>query len=305
MRRGVFLVVILAALGGCRSMKPDDTTPAMQMPPRPADTARIVLFRKDAMTGAPSLAPIISLDGEALGEIGDETLYIRDVPPGVHRITLAMADEARRDTVTIDPPLLVADINAGGEWYVETVFNNPCKAGTRPVNLGSSATGDIAADAAFSVISMASVALAYATMKCEAIYVPRGVWPQAAWDINPLLAKAGAKPAVTEPDRTLPQSGLSWHLITEAIRTDISSHEDDYKAVLLAKKDNSLLVQDIGFVSDDASSTPKQPRLTVTFDYLEVDAEILAGQHARRRLHYTLTRDGDTLAVAGWQVADP
>src|SRR3546814_9576374 len=74
----------------------------------------------------------------------------------------------------------------------------------------------------------------------------------------------------------LPQAGLSWHAVTEAIRTDIFSHEDDYKALLLAKKDSSLLVQEIGFVSDNAGSTPKQPRVTVTFDYLEVEADILA-----------------------------
>src|SRR3546814_17628347 len=103
----------------------------------------------------------------------------------------------------------------------------------------------------------------------------------------------------------LPQAGLSWHAVTEAIRTDIFSHEDDYKALLLAKKDSSLLVQEIGFVSDNAGSTPKQPRVTVTFDYLEVEAAIMAGQHARRQWHYTLTRDGATPAVASRQEGAP
>ncbi|MFC3675512.1 hypothetical protein [Ferrovibrio xuzhouensis] len=305
MRRGIFSVVILAALGGCQTMKPKDATPDMQMPPKPADTARIVLFRKDAMTGAPSTAPVVSLDGEALGEIDDETLFIRDVPPGVHRITLAMAAGAAHDNVEIDPPLLIADINAGGEWYIETVLTQPCSAGTRPVNLMSAPTGTIVGDAALAGISLASAALARATLSCREVYVSQPSWPLSTWNLNPLLAKAGAKPAEPAADRTLPQSGLSWTAVSEKIQDDVTSHDDDYKSRFGFGEHTNLLVQEIGFVSDDASGTPKRPRITVTLDYLQVDQETLVGQHARRRLQYTLTRDGDTLAVASWQVVAP
>src|SRR3546814_9640766 len=82
MRHGVFLVVIFAALGGCQTMKEQELVPQMQMPAKPASTARIVLFRHDALTGSPSAAPEITVNGQPLGRLGDEGLYIHDVPPG-------------------------------------------------------------------------------------------------------------------------------------------------------------------------------------------------------------------------------
>jgi len=305
MRRGVVLVVILAALGGCQSLKEQTIVAQMQMPPKPAGTARIVLFRHDALTGAPSAAPEIIVNGRPLGRMSDEGLYIRDVPPGDQVVSLAMAKGEEHDTIVIGPAELRASLNAGGEWYVETTFKQPCETGMKAVNTRGVYTGTAIGDAAVATFGLASIALAYASAHCSDLYALQPAWPQATWDINPLLAKAGAKPAVPEPDHILPQSGLSWHAVTEAIRTNIFSHDDDYKALLLAKKDSSLLVQDIGFVSEVAGATGDKPGVVVTFDYLEVEADILAGQHARRRLHYTLTRDGDTLAVSDWRVIAP
>src|SRR3546814_20790424 len=130
----------------------------------------------------------------------------------------------------IGPTELRASLNAVGEWYVETTFKQPCKVSTRAVDTRGVYTGTAIGDAAVATFGLASIALAYASAHCSDLYALAPAWPKANWDINPLLAKTGAKPGVPEPDRMLPQAGLSWHAAPAAIRTAKFSPADDNKA---------------------------------------------------------------------------
>lgn len=266
------------------------------MPDKPPGTARVVLFRNDAVHGRRAPVPVLGLNGQTVGELLDESLIIRDVPPGAQEVTLTLREEDRRDGIVIDPPVLRAELNAGGEWYVETLITEPCAAGTKPVDYSGIPTGTWQGNAVLSGLSLMSAALAHATMKCGAIYQLTPVWPQSTWHLNPLLAKQGAKPLEPVADSNLPQSGLSWRAVESAISNHFALNRDDYKPHRESDTGPHLYYQDAVLISEDANNT-----VVVDIGYLQVMEPALAGQRRSLRIRYLLKADDDRLVVTEWQ----
>lgn len=304
-RKILIVVLLLPALMACRTLKERQTVEAMEMPPKPAGTARIVLYRIDEATGSRAPVPVIAINGETVGDMDDETLFIRDVTPGAQEVALTLHDGDRRDGMVIEPPVLRAELNAGGEWYIETVVKEPCKTGTRPVNLMSVPTGTWQGDAVLSGLSLVSAALAYATMECGAIYQLSPTWPQSTWNINPLLAQNGAKPVEPVQDRALERSGLSWRATEQVIREHFFSRIDDYKPKLSGDGPDNLLLKTINLVAEEAGSSDVIAIVTVNIGFLQIDEATIAGRHAQKRLRYSLRRDGTALAVVEWTPEGP
>lgn len=297
-------VLALGGLTACQTTKPHTPVEAMQMPPKPAGTARIVLFRSDSKSGLGAPAPVITVNGEIIGTMDDETLYIRDVAPGPPEVSLAVRDSERRDDMVIDPPVLRASLNAGGEWYIQTVVTKPCKAGTKPVDYSGVPTGSAAGNAVLSGLSLMSTAVAYATMTCITNYRPLPVWPQSTWHLNPLLAKQGAKPTEPVAERILPQAGLSWRAVESAIRDHFTARNDDYKLQLEKDGQVNLMLQGVDPLDDRSGSDHDAGIVVVRLGYLQIDETTIAGQRRERSVRYTLRREGAELVVADWQPAD-
>lgn len=270
----------------------------MQMPPRPEATSRIVIFRmeEDRMKGyAPALVPVLSVNGESLGEIAGSSLSIRDVAPGDYQIALANAPD-------IKP--LKATLHAGDEWFIETgVKIDDCQ-GPKMRPIGR--TGVAEADLVTGVIDLFRVAHMAANTSCASTLRLEATWPQVSrWRINPLLQKYGTRPE--EPtsisDITIPQSDLSWRDVEHVIRVHFSSstHADKYKAFVDPSGRGSLALKNISLAGESRSAMAESYEVPVVLEYLHIDEDTLAGRYVKRPLRYTLRREGDGIAVTGWK----
>ncbi|WP_341897284.1 hypothetical protein [Ferrovibrio terrae] len=302
MFRNVLIVtLLLTGLAACRTTKERVAVEAMQMPPRPDGTVRLVLYRTDNVIDARAPIPVVAVNGETVGALADETLIIRDVPPGELEITLSLREADKHSKYTVQTATLRADLNAGGEWFVETQISEPCKAGTRPKNFSSVPTGLWQTDLVLTSMSAISLALAHATMECGAIYNLNPTWPKSTWNLNPLLKKYGAEPLkpVIAPDITLPNSGLSWRAAEEAIRIHFDGNNVEYIPYIDAAGRGNLLLKDIALVSE-ARNTDGTFAIAVSVEYLHVDEDTIAGRHVKRPLHYSLRQDDGVLKVTSW-----
>jgi hypothetical protein len=283
----------------CRTTKERQQVEAMQMPAKPEGTARIVLYRTDAVTDARAPAPVVTLNGEMVGELPDDSLIIRDVAPGELEITLALPEASRRDKYSVRTASLRATLNAGGEWFVETVVAEPCKRGARLVDPHPN---NLSLDIVPPIVRLASMTLEAATTECGGLYYLNPTWPKSTWNLNPLLKKYGAEPARHEPlpDIHLPQSNLHWQVAERAIRADVEGNSAAYIPYLDPSGRDNLLLKDITLVREELN-TDGSLGILVDVEYLHVSQETIAGRYVKRPLHYSLRRDGEVITVASWR----
>ncbi|WP_341913937.1 hypothetical protein [Ferrovibrio terrae] len=306
MFRNVLIVtLLLTGLVACRTTKERMAVEAMQMPSRPEGTARLVLYRTDSVIDARAPIPVVAVNGETVGTLADETLIIRDVPPGELEITLSLREADQRSKYTVQTATLRADLNAGGEWFVEAQISEPCKAGTRPRNFSSVPTGLWQTDLMLTSMSAVSLAVAHATMECGAIYNLNPTWPKSTWNLNPLLKKYGAEPMqhTPLPDVHLPQSDLHWHVAERAIRSHFEGNNVEYIPFLDPSGRDNLLLKDITLVREERNADGTIGIL-VDVEYLHVSHETIAGRYVKRPLRYTLEPGEPAPKVARWADAD-
>jgi hypothetical protein len=277
----------------------------MQMPAKPADTARIVVFRHatpSRLLPVSQPRPLLLLDNVVLGEAGDDVLYIRDVAPGEHEITMIIPTSAGGTDPKIEIATRRATINAGGEWFLEAHLSYYNCSGTRPIR-PHDYTGIPAVTAGSLVISFASIAAAMATTSCQTNLQLRPKWPKFGHeDIYPLLAKTGAEPLVaTEtPDRQLPNSGLSWASVERLIRNHFNDNSALYKPYIDKSGRGNLLFRDALLISEVRNPGDAGYTVAVTVEYLHVDEESIAGLYVKRPVRYTLRRVDGVLKITGW-----
>jgi hypothetical protein len=292
------VALLLPALVACRTTKERQQVEAMQMPPKPEGTARIVLYRTDAVTDARAPAPVVAVNGETVGELPDDSLIIRDVAPGELEVTLALPEASKRDKYTIRTGLLRATLNAGGEWFVETVVAEPCKRGTRLVDPHPS---NLSLDIVPPILRLTSMTLEAATTECGGLYDLNPAWPKSTWNLNPLLKKYGAEPARHEPlpDIHLPQSNLHWHVAERAIRSHFEGNGAAYIPYLDPSGRDNLLLKEITLIRE-VLNTDGNIGILVNVEYLHVSHETIAGRYVKRPLRYSLHREGESVTVVSW-----
>lgn len=295
MRPVTLAIGLLTALAGCvtNSSRSPDAVPAMQMPAKPANTGRVVLFRLDSPNSKEGIS--LRLNSENLGDIGEQSLTIRDVTPGEYRIATVRADGSELES-------LVARIDTGDEWYIETEVTRRNCTGIRPV--GQTRTGVLEADAVLGAGALLVNLAALATTRCETVTKLSPAWPQTArWRLNPLLQKAGASPqAYTEASgEPVPQSDLPWRDAERAIRYHFEANGEKYKPFVDAAGRGSLVLKDIRLTGGNDSATTNAYDLPVELEYLHVDEDTLVGKYVRRPIRYVLRRDSDVVAVDSWR----
>jgi len=79
-----FAAALLLIVAGCVELPPTDIA---DMPPIPAGTARLWIYRYDGPY-EPETAPYVRLDGQIVGTAWQSGAFYRDVPPGHYSITL-------------------------------------------------------------------------------------------------------------------------------------------------------------------------------------------------------------------------
>lgn len=278
--------------------------PPMQMPAKPADTARIVVFRHatpSRLLPVSQPRPMILLDNVVLGEASDDVLYIRDVAPGEHDVTMIIPTSAGGADPKIEIATRRATINAGGEWFLEAHLSYYNCSGSRPIRPYD--TGVPAVTAGSLVISFASIAAAMATTSCQTNLQLRPKWPTFGHEeIYPLLAKTGAEPLMTveAPDRQLPNSGLSSSSVERLIRNHFNDNAALYKPYMDKSGRGNLLFRDLVLLSESHNTGNAGYHVTVAIEYLHVDEETVAGLYVKRPLRYTLRREDGVLKIASW-----
>ncbi|MFN4275938.1 MAG: hypothetical protein ACK4FJ_06525 [Ferrovibrio sp.] len=296
---------LLIMLAACHTTsQTHETVPAMQMPPRPEATGRIVVFRleEDKMKGyAPPLLPVVSLNGESLGEFPANTLTIRDVVPGEYQIAVANTSKPETEAEAIKP--LKATLNAGDEWYIETgVKIDDCQG--PKIRSTTPRTGVLEVDALTGVFDLLRVAHMAANTSCASSLQLEPAWPQTArWRLNPLLQKQGAKPLEYSPasDTLIPKSDLPWSDAERAIRHHFDSSPELYKPFLDPAGRGMLMLKTITLSGGNDGVDADSYEIPVVLEYLHADEEILVGRYVKRPLRYTLRRDErDILTVAAW-----
>lgn len=276
----------------------------MQMPPRPEATGRIVIFRleEDRMKGyAPALLPVVSLNGESLGEFPANTLTIRDVVPGEYQIAVANPSKPETEADAIKP--LKAALNAGDEWYIETgVKIDDCQG--PKIRSTVPRTGVLEVDAVTGVFDLLRVAHMAANTSCASSLQLEPTWPQTArWRLNPLLQKQGAKPLENNQpsEQPIPRSDLPWSDAERAIRYHFDSSPELYKPFINPAGRGTLMLKTVTLSGENASMQAGSYEVPVVLEYLHIDEDIMVGRYVRRPLRYTLRRDErDILTVAIW-----
>lgn len=275
----------------------------MQMPARPAATARIVVFQhgdRARLLPASQPKPLLLLNDTVIGEVGTDALFIQDVPPGDYQVMMAIRTSNGQADPKIEAVTKRATLNAGGEWFLEAGISYYNCSGVRPVNPGNFGPNILTAGSI--VVSFASLAAALATTSCMADLQLRPKWPTFGHqEIYPLLAKYGALPLepFAVPDIPMPNSGLSWPLVDRVIRRHFDSNPDEYTLHIDKAGRGNLLLRDITLLSE-ARDADDGYSVSVAVEYLHVDTETVAGFSVKRRLRYTLRPDGNWLTVAHW-----
>jgi hypothetical protein len=277
--------------------------PPMQMPAKPEATARIVVFQhgdRARLLPASQPKPVLLLNDRVVGEIGEDALYIQDVPPGEQRITMAIRTSEGKADSKIEAVTHQANVNAGGEWFLEAGIKYYDCSGVRAVNPGNFGSNVITAGSI--VASFASLAASLATTTCAADLQLRPKWPTFGHqEIYPLLAKYGASPLVAsdQPDSRLPNSGLSWQLVQRVIRRHIDANKAEYTTYIDKSGRGNLLLRDIAVLAENRGNDATY-NVSVAVEYLHVDEQTMAGTHVKRPLRYALRADGDWLTVVSW-----
>jgi hypothetical protein len=276
----------------------------MQMLPRPEATGRIVIFRleEDRMKGyAPPLLPVVSLNGESLGEFPANTLTIRDVVPGEYQIAVSNASKPETETDAIKP--LKATLKAGDEWYIETgVKIDDCQ-GPKIQNT-MPRTGVLDVDAVTGIFDLLRVAHMAANTSCASLLQLDPAWPQTArWRLNPLLQKQGAAPLETSlpSEKPIPQSDLPWSDAERAIRYHFDSSPELYKPFIDPAGRGTLMLKAVMLSGGNGGVQAGPYEVPVMVEYLHIDEDMMVGRYVKRSLRYTLRRDErDILTVATW-----
>ncbi|WP_428249172.1 hypothetical protein [Ferrovibrio sp.] len=293
MRRPTLLLLCCLLLAACVPDRGRDFTytAPMQMPAKPQDTARIVLYRVDP--GRPQ--PRALLNNVSLGNIRNDSYLIRDVAPGSYELRL---EEAGSRNAMAETLLQRAELQAGGEWFIEVAVKEfDC---SRPTYIDPVNTGGLAAGMAGAGISLLSTVIAPALVRCNDEVNLRPVWPHVGhWQINSLLQRDGAKPlADTVPTTTtLPVSGINWRKFDAALRQHFTANSS--KLPDSEGRDNSLLKD--WSLRGEAKDTDSGFEIDVALDYLRIDESNLSGRPIRRLVRYTVLRQGDAVSIAGWQ----
>jgi hypothetical protein len=308
-RQSILLLVFMAGVAGC--VPPDRVMieqasrpahPAMAMPPKPEGTGRIVVFRPAArgrLLPVAQPSPLLLLNGEPLGEASRETLYIKDVPPGDHEVSIVIRTSNGTADPKIEAETLRATLNDGGEWFLEAgIYYYNCD-GVRPIAPAEVTPPIVTAGSL--VISFTSIVAAMATTTCQTSLQLRPKWPKFGHeDIYPLLAKQGAGPlqTVESDDRTLPHSGLPWSTVERLVRNHFNDNGALYKPHVDKSGRGNLLLREVSLLSEGREPADTGYIVTVALDYLHVDEQTIAGLHVRRNLRYTLRREDGVLKVA-------